>query len=165
MSPQNKDIKLNLIKQVLQDVKKKKKEHYKKYVKLNNINTMLKTFVAVLNTISVCSLVLSFFPLSIVCQIISLSSTSISAIISSVVSAYELEHKLHSNQTSYLQYTDVLRDMSARIYRNGLSSEDLDYMLSEINSRLGLIEDTSPALDGEDYGSTSSKKVIIHTDV
>jgi hypothetical protein len=163
MSPQNKDKKLDLIKKVLKDIKKKKKEHHNKYVKLNNINTMLKTFIAVLNTISVCSLVLSFFPLSIVCQIISLSSTSMSAIISSIISAYELEHKLHSNQTSYLQYTDVLRDMSARIYRNGLSSEDLDYMLSEINSRLGLIEDNSPALNDDNGSQSSAMGVVIHT--
>jgi hypothetical protein len=163
MSPQNKDKKLDLIKKVLKDIKKKKKEHYKKFADLNRINTLLKTLIAGLNTISVCSLVLSFFPLSIVCQIISLVSTSMSAIISSLKHAYELEHKVHSNQTSYLQYTDVLRDMSARIYRNGLSSEDLDYMLSEINSRLGLIEDNSPALNDDNGSQSSAMGVVIHT--
>lgn len=59
------------------------------------------------------------------------------------MSAYEIENKFHSHQTSYLQYVDVHRDLSARMFRNGLSSQDLDNILSELNSRLGLIEDNS----------------------
>jgi hypothetical protein len=33
--------------------------------------------------------------------------------------------------------------MWARLYRNGLSSDDLDGMLAELNARLGLVDDSS----------------------
>ena len=39
--------------------------------------------------------------------------------------------------------TDLNRDISARLLRNGLSSLDLDNLLSEINARMGLVEHNS----------------------
>ena len=135
--------KVDMINGFLRDVKIRKTKHYKKFSSLKKINGVLKSFVNALNAISVCSMVLTFTPVSPVCLIIALSTTSISAIISAVMSAYEIENKFHSHQTSYLQYVDVHRDLSACMFRNGLSSQDLDNILSELNSRLGLIEDNS----------------------
>lgn len=139
----NYDIKKKMIKNILKDIDKKKELHYKKYSKYKKINTTFKSIINFLNSVSVCSLVLSFSPVSSPVLIIALSTTTISGLSSAAISAYELEHKIHSHNTSYLQYTDIYRDISARLRRNGLSSQDLDNMLTEINSRLGLIEDQS----------------------
>ena len=139
----NKHAKVQMIRTILSDISRAKYGHYRRFCKLKRINTIIKTVVHGLNTTSVCSLVLSFTPVSPVCTIIALSATTGSAITSAVSSAWELEHKIHSHQTSYLQYVDIYRDVSARLFRNGLTSTDLDTMLSELNARLGLIEDNS----------------------
>ena len=141
-TPNNYIGKVELIRHILEDVKKKKNIHYKKFGRFKKINTFIKSFVNALNAISVCSLVLSLTPATPVTSIIALSATSISAITSAISSSIDLEHKIHSHNTSNLQYNDLYRDISARLLRNGMSSLDLDNLLTEINTRMGLIEDS-----------------------
>jgi hypothetical protein len=142
-TPDNYSGKVKLIREILADVKKRKNAHYKSFAKYKTTNTITKSFVNGLNGLSVCSIVLTFTPISQSVMIVALCSTSISGLISAVDSAINIEQKVHSHNTSYLQYTDIYRDVSARLLRNGLSSEDLDTLLTEINSRMGLIEDQS----------------------
>lgn len=142
-TPNNYMGKVELIRHILEDVKNRKNTHYKKFGKLKKINTFIKSFVNGLNAVSVCSLILSLTPATPIVSIIALSATSISAIISAISSTIDLEGKIHSHNTSNLQYNDLYRDISARLLRNGMSSEDLDNLLSEINTRMSLIEDSS----------------------
>jgi len=141
--PNNYKGKIELIRTILEDVKKKKIIHYKYFGKYKKINTFTKGIINSLNAISVCSMVLTFTPISPAVMIVALSATSISAISSAVHSSTDVEGKVHSHNTSYLQYTDLYRDISARLLRNGMSSQDLDNLLTEINARMGLIEDQS----------------------
>lgn len=142
-TPDNYIGKIEMIRQILADVKKRKNQHYKQFGKYKKINTFTKSFINSLNAISVCSMVLSFTPISPAVLIVALSATSISSVGSAVHSSIDVEGKVYSHNTSYLQYTDLYRDVSARLLRNGMSSLDLDNLLSEINARMGLIEDQS----------------------
>jgi len=135
--------KIDLVRKTLADIKNKKLIHYRCFSKYKKINTIIKSFVNTLNALSVCSMVLTFTPVSDEIMILALSSTSISGILSAISSSVDFENKEHSHNTSYLQYTDIFRDMTARLLRNGLSSTDLDNLLSELNDRVGLIEDHS----------------------
>lgn len=138
--------KVKMIKQILDDVKKRKYKHYSRFGKYKKINTFTKSLINALNAVSVCSMVLTFTPVSKVVVFVALSATSISTITSAVNSSTDVEGKVHSHNTSYLQYTDLYRDVSARLLRNGMSSLDLDNLLTEINSRMGLIEDHSECI-------------------
>ena len=142
-TPNNYQGKIKLIQNILEDIKNKKQSHYKCFSRYKQINTLIKSVVNTLNAVSVCSMVLTFTPVSHTVMIIALSATSVSAITSVVHSSTDIEGRVHSHNTSYLQYTDIYRDVSARLLRNGMSSQDLDNLLSEINSRMGLIEDQS----------------------
>lgn len=139
----NYTIKIGMIKDILKDTEMKKKKHYKKYSKYKKIKTITETCINSCNAVSVCSLILTFTPISPAVLIVALTSTTMSGVGSAIIGSFDLDHKIHSHNTSYLQYTDIHRDISARIRRNHLSSEDLDDLLTEINSRLGLIEDQS----------------------
>lgn len=139
----NKYIKVQMLQSILKDVLVRKTAHYSRYASLKKWSGCLKATITGSNAISVCSLVVSLVPDSPTSVIIALVATSTSAILSAVITAYELENKIHSHKTSYLQYQDVQRDMWARLYRNGLSSDDLDGMLAELNARLGLVDDSS----------------------
>lgn len=141
-SSRNYRLKSKLIKNDLKNIKSKKGIHYKKFSKLKKVCTIVKTIINLFNSISVCSLVLSFQTSDIVI-ILALTSTSLSSLLSAVLQTTELDNKIHSHHTSYLQYSDVYREVNARLKKNGLSSNDLDIMLSEMNTRLGLIEDNS----------------------
>ena len=102
-----------------------------------------KTAINGLNAVSVSSLILTFTPVSPVAVVVALSTTTLSSISSAVLQTFELEHKIQTHNTSYLQYSDIYREYSAKLKRNHLSSDDYDDMLSELNARLGLIEDSS----------------------
>jgi DUF438 domain-containing protein len=143
LTPDNYASKKSMIKSLIKEIKEKKQKHYEKYSWAKKINTISKTIINVLNAISVSSLVLSLREVSHMTNILALVTTSISSVGSVSVTSYDLDGKVHSHNTSYLQYTDIYRDISARLRRNGLSSEDLDNMLTELNARLGLIEDQS----------------------
>jgi len=142
-TPDNYQGKIKLIQSILDDVKNKKQAHYKYFARYKKINTFIKSVVNSLNAVSVCSMVLAFTPISPAVMIVALSATSISGVTSAVHSSTDIEGKVHSHNTSYLQYTDIYRDVSARLLRNGMSSQDLDNLLSEMNNRLGLVEDAS----------------------
>ena len=77
---------------------------------------------------------------------IALISTSISSITSAITNYIDMESKSQSHNMSNLQFNDLYRDVSARLLRNCMSSGDLDVLLSEINSRISLIEDNSLAI-------------------
>ena len=99
-TPNNYMGKIELIRHILEDIKKRKNTHYKKFGKLKKVNTFIKSFVNGLNAISVCSLVLSLTPSSAITLIISLTATSISGITSAISSSMDLEGKIHSHNTS-----------------------------------------------------------------
>tara|TARA_R100001198_G_C5236677_1_gene214481 strand:+ start:1967 stop:2440 length:474 start_codon:yes stop_codon:yes gene_type:complete len=144
-TPNNYKDKVALIREILEETKKKKVRHYSIFSKCKIVNTIIKSCINTLNAVSVSSIILTYSKVSIDAnyELISLVSTSSSSILSALMSSIDLEGKIHSHNTSYLQYTDIYRDVSARLLRNGFSSNDLDILLGEINNRIGLIEDTS----------------------
>jgi hypothetical protein len=143
VDPSNYTTKVNMIKNILEDVKWRKGQHYSAFGKYKRSNMFVKSFINILNAVSVSSMVLTFTPVSPVVMIVAITASSMSGISSALSSAVDLDGKIHSHNTSYLQYVDLYRDISARLLRNGLSSSDLDGLLNEVNDRMGLIEDHS----------------------
>ena len=135
--------KVKLIKSILDDIKKRKDAHYKNFGYYKNLSMYSKTLINMLNVVSICSLVLNFSPAIPAIIILALSSTTLSSLVSALQSAVDIDFKAHSHNTSYLQYNDTYREVSARLLKNGLSSDDLDLMLYELNNRLNIIEDSS----------------------
>ena len=135
--------KVKLIKSILEDIKKRKEAHYRCFGYYKNLSMYSKSFINTLNAISICSMVVTFTPVNPAILILALSSTTMSGITSALQSAIDIDFKSHSHNTSYLQYGDAFREVSARLLKNGLSSGDLDLMLYELNNRLNIIEDSS----------------------
>lgn len=142
----NSELKKKLIRSILKKMKKKEMKYYKRFKKMRKINRCLKSVINGLNALSVCSLILMFSPISPVFLIIALSSTSLSGVSNAVISASDLERRITTDQTSYLQYADLYRSIDNMLLVNHLSSTDLDNELKTINEKLGLIEDSSNAI-------------------
>ena len=135
--------KLRMIYNLLDEIKTRKEKHYSKYSSYKKTNALYKAVINTLNSVSVCSLVLTFTQINEIINIVALCSSTTATLITASVSAFELESKVYSHQTSYLQYQDMHRDLSAKLYKNGLSSKDMDAVLADLNARMGLIEDNS----------------------
>ena len=146
MSSSNIEQKKHMIRRLLKQIYIKKKAHYNLFKKYKRYSTLSSTLVNCLGACSVSSIIVSMSG-NKAALIVSLSCTSVSSIINVIASSMGFDERYHSHQTTHLQYSDLFRDTNNRLLRNHLSSEDLDCMLSDLNNRLGLVEDVSSPID------------------
>ena len=145
-SADNFTAKLTMIRRRLDRIKHRKVEHFRQFKRLQRLSTKFKAVINVLNTISVTSLVLLFSgsePTLIICA----CSTSLSAIGTAVLSVVNMEEKSHSHQTSYLQFVELHDSYTAELLVDNLSGQDLDRILTDLNSKVGLILDTCEPIE------------------
>ena len=128
--------KIELIGTLIKDIEVKKNKYYKRFKKLKRRTILSNMFINGLNGISICSLVLALTPMSIAFSIIALTTTSISGLINALVTSSNIESKYHSDNTSYLQYTDLFRSTSSILLKNHLESMDYDRLLVSLNEKM-----------------------------
>lgn len=133
--------KIKIFKEILENIKKKKDKHYKKYKKLKCINNFLKVGVNILNAGSICSLVISYMGMTPVI-VISLSLTSLSTLITAGMNSYDIDYKIQSHNNSYLQFSEIYRHYQSILIKNGLTSKQVDEYLTEMNEKINLVMDT-----------------------
>ena len=104
-NPNNYNGKVELIKHILENVKIRRKGHYKKFCKFKKINTFMKGFINGLNAVSVCSIVLALSPASPIVMIVGLSTTTISGISSAITSSFAYDASYSSEASSTASYS------------------------------------------------------------
>ena len=139
----NKMAKVHMVRSILAETEKRKSAHYARFRHMKYWSSVVKMLINGSNAISVCSMVMSFAPVDPGVMVVALVATTGSSIVSAVSTSYDMDTRVYSHKTSYLQYKDICRDMSARMYRNGMSSEDLDDVLTELNTQISLVDDLS----------------------
>lgn len=137
------DIKKHKLEDELDKIKLLKTKYYNCFKNLKKYNTICKICVNILNAVSISSLVMTYTPISPICLIIGLASTTLSTIISVFSSSYGFDNKISTHQTTALQYADLYRDIQAKLLKNHLTSDQCDIIIAELNIRLSLIEDSS----------------------
>ena len=91
---------MTMIRQRLVSIKGRLREHFRQF---KVWNLYMKAAINVLNTISVTSLVLTFSGTGIT-LIVCAVSNSLSAVGTAILSVVNMDAKVHSHQTSYLQF-------------------------------------------------------------
>lgn len=138
--------KLTMIRQRLDRIQSRQTEHFRLFKRLTSVNTNLKALINVLNTISVTSMVLTFsgtYTTLVVCAV----SNSLSALCTAVLSVVRLDDKVHSHQTSYLQFVEIYDTYIAELLIDDLNGSDLDRILGDLNTKVGLILDKCEPID------------------
>jgi hypothetical protein len=145
-SADNFTAKLTMIRARLDRIKHRQLEHFRQFKRLQRVNTNTNVCINVLNTISVTSLVLTFSG-SDTTLIICACSNSLSAIGTAILSVVNMEYKSHSHQTSYLQFVELHDTYTAELLVDNLCGQDLDRILTDLNSKVGLILDTCEPIE------------------
>lgn len=138
--------KMTVIRHHLNSIKDRKKEHFRQFRRLKIWNLYFKVAINVLNTISVTSLVLAFSGTNIT-LIVCAVSNSLSAVGTAILSVVNMDNKVHSHQTSYLQFVELYDTYIAALLHDHLSGQDLDRILADINSKVGLILDNCEPIE------------------
>lgn len=120
----------------------RKHKHYHAAAWYKSVNTSFTAGINVLNTLSITSLVISLSTLPAI-VVLSLSCSSISALLSAISSVCTWHEKELRHFTSFNQYSDLARDISLVITRNNLTKEKIQHLMSNFNDRISLIEDSS----------------------
>lgn len=134
------DQKKLLISKTIKEMSLRRDKHKKILIKLKRINNVTSVFSNVMNAISVTGIVMALSPVSPVCLIVSLCSSSLAAITNASTSAYKLIDKIDIHNRTYLQYSDIIRDVNLKIKKNHLTSEGYDDIIEDLNTCLNLVE-------------------------
>ena len=135
------DQKKILINKTIHELITRRDKHKKILIKLKRINNISKVFTNVMNTVSITGIVLTLSPVSPVFLIVSLCSSSLAALTNACTSAYKLIDKIDQHNRTYLQYSDIIRDVNLKIKKNHLNSEGYDDIIEDLNTCISLIED------------------------
>ena len=76
----------------------------------------------------------------------SLCSSSLAALTNASTSAYKLLDKIEDHNRTYLQYSDIIRDVNLKIKKNHLTSEGYDDIIEDLNTCISLIEDSESVI-------------------
>lgn len=131
-----------MVNNLLKLIKKKQDINYKKWRQLKKINTIIRPSLTALNALSVSSLILSISPLSPIFIILALSFSTTSAVGFAIMDAVRIDMKISNYHMSYLQFSDLYRTTNIIIKKNHMTSNDYDLLLNELNTKIGLIEDS-----------------------
>lgn len=140
------DQKRLMVLKTIQEMSKRRDKHKKILIKLKRINNMSKVLANVMNAVSVTGIVLALSPMTPAFLIISLCSSSTSALINVATSAYKLIDKIEDHNRTYLQYSDIIRDVNLKIKKNHLTSEGYDDIIEDLNTCISLIEDSESVI-------------------
>ena len=159
-SADNFTAKMKMIRLRLDSIKRRQKEHFRQFKRLKKRNTHFKALINVLNTISVTSLVLSF-SVSSTTLFVCAASNSLSAVGTAILSVVDMDAKVHSHQTSYLQFVDLHETYIAQLLHDNLTGSELDRILIDINAKVSLILDTCEPIEMSSNNSTEMDQQIL----
>jgi hypothetical protein len=151
----SKDKLLVYIKSSLLTIDALKHRHFQMYKKYKKYNLLLKGTVNVLNTLSVTTLAISFVGIPFILISTAVTST-ISSLVTAAMTTVDLDQRTNSHHTSYLQLKDLYDSCTTKLMRPDITEEDLFQMAQELNSKTGLILDSSEPVSGQ---SDSFRKI------
>lgn len=135
--------KQELILELLAEVQSKRKRYLRRWTKLRKINDVTEMLLISCSSFAVSNLVVTLATINPITLIIGSAFSVISAIGNGCKSAYKLHEKLESLKTTYQQLSDLERETRAILSKNHMSDEEYENLLTDINHRFSLIEDTA----------------------
>jgi hypothetical protein len=138
----DRDKKILIIQKYLARIKERKVRNYKKYTTMKKRLTACKAVINILNTASVTSLAITFAGLPVVLISTAITAT-LSAIGTGVLTVIDMDRKVQSHHTSYLQLSDLHATYEASLLKTNLTEDEIYHMLQELNTKVGLILDSS----------------------
>lgn len=140
----------SLLHHMVDNVRRRKAEHLSMYVRLRRVHIITNTLINVLNTITVTSIIITFYGrymVMVACAI----ANSLSTLMSVVVSTTHLRTKYQSHHKSYLRYKSLHDRFRLVMIEPTGSGTDMPRLIQELNDCIGLILDKSEPISLSSY--------------
>ena len=132
--------KIKILNDIKEECLKSLKDNKKKYKKLKKTDDIIDVSNSILSASSITLIIVGFtFP---PCLIASGIVSGISFIMSSAQSKYNYKSRYTQRNLTMNQYGDIVREITAVLSKNNMSSKEYQKYIEECNIRISLIEDT-----------------------
>jgi prefoldin subunit 5 len=138
--------KIKLIDDLVHEISRKKVKYMKRWRKLKKVHDVTESVLICCGSIAITNLVITLALINPVTLIIGSVFSAISTVGSATKNAYRLQEKIDSLKTTYQQLSELEREVRSVLVKNHLTSEEYDQLLTDINHRLALIEDSAVPL-------------------
>jgi len=132
--------KITTLKTILKSCQTNSKLYKRKYKKMKKIDDIIDLVTALLSGGSIALIIVGFT--NPACLIASAILSGVNFVIVRLQDKYNLKHKYIQHNLSMQQYNDLMREISAVLTKNNLTSDEYQSYIEECYSKISLIEDT-----------------------
>lgn len=132
-----------LIKDLLDEIKFKKKKYYRLMRHYKRIDDITESLLIGSNAIAVSSLIVTLATINPISLIIGASLSTVSTVGSAIKRVIDIRSKFESYRTTYNQLSDLFRETKIVLAKNHLTPDDYQSLLNDVSNRLSLIEDSA----------------------
>jgi len=147
--------KSRLLLKILAKVIKLKKLYLKKTNLFQRLNNSTEVIIIGSGTLATTTLIMSFTVVAAPLLIVSVTFSTIATLGTALKRATNIQNKYDRHKSTYLAYSELEREVRLKVTNNGLSDEQYDTFINDINNRLGLIEDSAIPVESRN-GSTEN---------
>jgi hypothetical protein len=136
--------KYKMVYDLLAEIETMKDTHHSKYITLRDMQTYYQVTTNLLNASTMTSLfVLLSATGNPIVPIVGAVLSSTTLLLSAVKTGYKLDDKLNRFHVSDLQFDELYREIRQNLLKTNMGSADITLLISEINGKLSLIQDSS----------------------
>lgn len=131
--------KIKYLKELKEECKNNSNKYYKAYKRLKWKDDAIDVLTSLLNATSIALMIsgLSFPPILIG----AITCSGFAYIITQVQRSYNLKYRYTLHDITYKQYLDTIKKIDEVLYKNGLTAEQYDYFIQNMNEKCSLIDD------------------------
>jgi hypothetical protein len=144
----------DLLNHVIEDVFRRKENHQRLYKHFRRLYMIIRTIVHLLNAITMTSIIITFYGHTLVLIVCATTST-VSTLLTTALTTLRFNDRFHSHQNSYVRYKALHDRFQLLSLRTGLTEQQLQDFVTELNECIGLILDRSEPI------STSSHRFVV----
>ena len=132
--------KITTLKTILKSCQTNAKLYRRKYKRMKKMDDIIDLFTSLLSGGSIALIIVGFTNPG--CLIASAVLSGVNFVIVRLQDKYNLKHKYIQHNLSMQQYNDLMREISAVLTKNNLTSDEYQSYIEECYSKISLIEDT-----------------------
>lgn len=131
--------KIQYLKQLKEDCKLNSNKYYIAYKRLKWKDDIIDISTSLLNATSIALMIsgLSFPPVLLG----AITCSGLAYIITQVQKSYNLKHRYTLHDITYKQYLDTIKKIDEVLTKNGLTGEQYEYFIQNMNEKCSLIDD------------------------
>lgn len=154
-------VKKRLVYKMLRDLEVNRMTHKALSIKYKKMMSISDMVLITLSSVTLSTIILNNLESSWVAKMTATGASTLNFIGSAIVKTYELHRKYSDATTVYHQLTDIKSEVLIVLGKNHLSSEDVQFLLVDLQHRMALISERSTLVKCKTPAATDSLSTLV----